>query len=79
MDNHHHHHDHEHTVHSREEAIALLNYMTEHTRHHNEELHDIAHSLGGEAEELIHSACDSFADGIERLDAALAMLKEKGE
>ena len=79
MDAHLHHHDHDHTVHSREEAEALLKYMADHTRHHKEELHDIAHSLGGEAEELIHSACESFADGIERLDAALALLKGKGE
>ena len=79
MDAHHQHHDNDHTLHSREEAIALLNYMADHTRHHNEELHDIAHSLDGEAEELIHSACDSFAQGIESLDTALALLKEKRE
>ena len=78
MDNHHH-HNHELTVHSREEAIALLKYMTEHNRQHNEELHDIAHSLGGETEELIHTACDYFSDGIEKLEAALAVLEGKGE
>ena len=75
----HHHHDHEHTVHSREEAAALLKYMTDHNRNHNEELHDIAHSLGGETEELIHTACGCFAAGIEKLEAALASLKGKGE
>ena len=72
-------HHHDHTVHSSEEAEALLKYMADHTRHHHEELHDIAHSLGGKAEGLIHAACDSFTAGIEKLDAALALLKEKEE
>ena len=54
-------------------------HMTEHNRHHNEELHDIAHSLGGETEELIHTACDYFSDGIEKLEAALTVLERKGE
>ena len=56
-----------------------MKYMADHTRHHNEELQDIAQSLGGEAEELITAACSRFAAGIEKLDAALAVLKEKGE
>ena len=77
MDHHHHHHGP--GTHSPEEALALLNYMADHTRHHNEELHDIAHSLGGEAEQLISDACSCFAEGIEKLDAALKALKERGE
>ena len=76
MDTYHHH---ELGSHSREEAQALLQYMADHTRHHNEELQEIARSLGGEAEELITAACSSFAAGIEKLDAALAALKTAGE
>ncbi len=71
-------HDHSHdhsSVHSPEEALALLKYMADHTRHHNDELHEIAHSLGGNAEELIHAACDDFKAGIEKLDEALRCLK----
>ena len=33
----------------------------------------------GETEELIHTACDCFAAGIEKLEAALASLEGKGE
>ena len=76
MDTYHHH---ELGSHSPEEAEALLKYMADHTRHHNEELHDIAHSLGGEAEKLILSACLSFDAGIEKLGEALKSLKSRGE
>ena len=68
-------HRHSETTHSPEEALALLKYMADHTRHHNEELHELAHSVSGEAEELIHEACDVFSTGIEKLDRAIALLK----
>ena len=70
---------HHHTSHTPEETLALLQYMADHTRHHEEELHDLAHSTSPEAEALIHEACDFFSSGIEKLDAALALLKGKGE
>ena len=69
---HDHHHDSEH---SPEEVFALLKYMADHTRHHCEELHDLAHSTGGDAEQLIHEAVDCFQSGIEKLDEALRKLK----
>ena len=69
-------HEHEHHEHhSPEEAIALLNYMTQHNRHHIEELHDLAHSIEGDAESLIHDACVDFQLGCEKLDEALKLLK----
>ena len=64
-----------HTEHSREEALALLKYMADHTRHHVDELHDLGHSVGGDAEEKIHEACGFFRQGIEKLDEALRLLK----
>ncbi|MBQ8075781.1 MAG: hypothetical protein IJ237_07335 [Oscillospiraceae bacterium] len=68
------HHDAEH---SPEEVLALLKYMADHTRHHCEELHDLAHSAGGDAERLIHEAVDCFQSGIGKLDDALQKLKEE--
>ena len=52
-------HDHEHTHshdhHSPEEALALLTYMLGHNRHHAEELHELAHDVDGEAQQLLHA------------------------
>ena len=70
-----HEHTHEHKEHSPEEALALLSYMTAHNEHHAEELHELAHSLSGEAAELIHEAVAAFCSGNEKLEAALAILK----
>lgn len=61
---------------TREEGLALLQYMADHNRHHAEELHDLAHGLGGEAEALIHEACVDFQIGNEKLEQALRLLKE---
>ena len=71
----HDHHEHIPEHHSTEEALALLNYMAEHNRHHAEELHELAHSIGGEAEALIHDACVDFQIGNEKLAKALELLK----
>ena len=68
-------HTHSDPAHSPEEALALLKYMADHTRHHSEELHELAHSVSGEAAELIHEACGCFSGGIEKLDRAIALLK----
>ena len=61
--------------HSPEELLALLQYMADHTRHHAEELHELAHSAPAGAQELIHSACDSLYAGTQKLDEALSILK----
>lgn len=45
-----------HDVHSPEETLALLTYMLGHNRHHAEELHELAHSVDGEAQQLLHDA-----------------------
>ena len=74
---HDHHHDHEHKAHSPEETLALLGYMIDHNRHHAEELHDLAHSATPDAAALIHEAVDAFLAGNEKLEKALAILKEE--
>ena len=68
-------HGHHHEEQSPEEAFAILKYMADHTRHHCEELHDLAHSVSGDAESLIHEAVESFRSGVEKLDEALTRLK----
>ena len=70
-------HGHHHEEHSPEEVLALLKYMADHTRHHAEELHELAHSAGGDAEQLIHDACESFQSGIAKLKEALRLLKKE--
>lgn len=64
------------TCYTREEGLSLLKYLTDHNRHHAEELHELAHQLGGEAEALIHEACVDYQVGNEKLEQALALLKE---
>ena len=80
MSEHHHHHqehDHHHHDHgSAEEMLALLKYMTDHNRHHAEELHELAHGLDAEAAELIHQAVADYEAGNEKLVKALELLKE---
>ncbi|MCR5154417.1 MAG: cobalt transporter [Lachnospiraceae bacterium] len=82
----HHHHEHEHDHHehshhhdgektSPEEALALLNYMVGHNKHHAEELHELAHSVSGEAAELLHSALKDYEEGNVKLEKALGLLK----
>ena len=68
-------HPHTHKEHSPEETLALLAYMTDHNKHHAEELHELAHSVAPEAAELIHAAVDEFNAGNEKLERALAILK----
>ena len=46
-----HEHGHTHEVHSPEETVALLTYMVGHNQHHAEELHELAHSVEGEAQD----------------------------
>ena len=74
---HEHGHDHGHTHehHSPEETIALLSYMVAHNRHHAEELHELAHSVEGEAAQLLHEAVVDLTVGNEKLAEALRILK----
>lgn len=62
---------------SKEETLAMLAYMHHHNEHHAEELHDMAHTLNGEAAALIHEAVKDFACGNEELAKALALLQEE--
>ena len=86
---HEHGHDHGHTHehHSPEETVALLSYMVTHNQHHAEELHELAHDLGdseaaelahsveGEAAQLLHEAVVDLTVGNEKLAEALRILK----
>ena len=71
-------HVHEHEAqYTPEEGLALLRYMADHNLHHTEELHELAHHIGGEAEALIHEACVDFQVANEKLEQALKLLEEK--
>lgn len=72
-----HEHGHTHEVHSPEETVALLTYMVGHTQHHAEELHELAHSVEGEAQQLLHEAVVELTLGNEKLAEALRILKEE--
>ena len=71
-----HEHGHTHEVHSPEETVALLTYMVGHNQHHAEELHELAHSVEGEAQQLLHEAVVELTLGNEKLAEALRILKE---
>ena len=72
-----HEHGHTHEVHSPEETVALLTYMVGHNQHHAEELHELAHSVEGEAQQLLHEAVVDLTVGNEKLAEALRILKEE--
>lgn len=72
-----HHHDHDHAPHSPEETLALLTYMVSHNRHHAQELHALAHSVDGEASQLLHEAVVDLELGTEKLAEAVRVLKEE--
>ena len=72
-----HEHGHTHEVHSPEETVALLTYMVGHNQHHAEELHELAHSVEGEAQQLLHEAAVELTLGNEKLAEALRILKEE--
>lgn len=71
-------HEHEHKEHNANEDVALLKYMIEHNRHHNEDLHELYHSLDGagkkEAAALVGEAMHFFDHGNEKLANALKLL-----
>ena len=72
-------HDHNHPEHaaasSPEEALALLNYMLDHNRHHAEELHDLAHCFDEVSGDLIHQAVDKLGESNDLIEQALALIK----
>lgn len=72
-----HEHGHTHEVHSPDETVALLTYMVGHNQHHAEELHELAHSVEGEAQQLLHEAVVELTLGNEKLAEALRILKEE--
>lgn len=76
MHDHNHPHEHHHdTPTSKVETVALLKYMLDHNTHHAEELHEMGHSVEGEASELIHQAVKALQDSNDKLAAALLLLK----
>lgn len=70
-----HEHGHTHEHHSPEETVALLSYMVTHNRHHVDELHELAHSVEGEAAQLLHEAVVDLTVGNEKLAESLRILK----
>ena len=68
---------HPHEVQSPEETVALLTDMVGHNQHHAEELHELAHSVEGEAQQLLHEAVVELTLGNEKLAEALRILKEE--
>lgn len=69
-------HCHECSANTPEETAALLGYMISHNRHHTDELHELAHSVDGEARELIHSAIIGFESANAKLEKALKLITE---
>jgi len=62
---------------SREEVLALLAYMIEHNRHHEEELHELSHNINSEAGNLIHEALNYYRSGNDILNKALSILQNE--
>ena len=77
MCEHHHDHDHphDHGHTGLEERVAMLTYMLGHNQHHAQELHELAHDVDGEAQQLLHDAVVDFTLGNEKLEEALRILK----
>ena len=77
MCEHHHDHDHphDHGHTGLEERVAMLTYMLGHNQHHAQELHELAHSVEGEAAQLLHEAVVDLTVGNEKLAEALRILK----
>lgn len=67
------------TVSSPEERLALLKYMLSHNAHHAEELHELAHSVSGEAHELIHLAVDRIEESNKMLEKAVCLLENDSQ
>ena len=67
--------EHAHDRHSPEETLALLGYMADHNRQHAQELHELAHSVDGEAAQLLHEAVVDLTVSSEKLAEALRILK----
>lgn len=60
---------------SKEEVIALLSYMIDHNKHHEDELHSLSHNMNAEASQLVHDALEHFSTGNNLLNEALTSLK----
>lgn len=80
MHEHEHPHGHEHShshasASSREEALALLEYMLGHNRHHAEELGGLASALSKEQAGTIRAAVEDFERGNEKIAQVLSALK----
>lgn len=75
MENHTHNYEHHHSATSPEEALALLEYMLGHNKHHADDLHSLSHNFNGEPAELLHQAVKDFECGNAKLEQALKLLK----
>ena len=72
---HSHSHTHSHAAASSpEEAIALLKYMLDHNRHHEEEQHALSHCFDDVAADLIHDAVDKLGESNDLIAQALSLI-----
>lgn len=60
---------------SSNEVIALLSYMIDHNKHHEEELSELTESMSDEAAKLVREALRDFKFGNELLGKALSILQ----
>lgn len=60
---------------SSNEVIALLSYMIDHNKHHEEELAELTESMSDEAAKLVREALRDFKFGNELLGKALSILQ----
>ena len=58
-----------------QEAFCAAILAGEIAFHHAEELHELAHDVDGEAQQLLHDAVVDFTLGNEKLEEALRILK----
>ena len=56
-------------------GAAVVGYMADHNRQHAQELHELAHSVDGEAAQLLHEAVVDLTVSSEKLAEALRILK----
>ena len=62
---------------SPEEVLALLKYMLEHNRHHADELHDLAHQVPEDVEQILHQALEQYGAANDKLAEALQRLTKE--
>ena len=71
------HHHHAHGTPTPEEAKALLAYMTDHNKHHVEELLELSQALPETVRAMVHEAAKALRQGTDQLQKALEQLEDQ--